>query len=245
MTRGDIKDLIGRKTNIMNSSGTIVDGLVTDDDLDVFIQMRYREMFNVMAEKYPENFEVTTTWDTVISRTDYAFSGGSADLFEVRYVGIKYASTDTYFTRAMPKPYSDLFKYSTDTSWFNTSSPKYALTTLKQTTTEILYPAIMVLPAPTAVVTDGLMVRYVEMPPDFSDDADVLTILPDTAQHIVGYAVIADVWEKKGDWAKAERAFNRFLLARKEFMEGYTPRASDTPVRMIPSMEFNPLRRDR
>lgn len=73
MTRGDIKDLIGRKTNIMNSSGTIVDGLVTDDDLDVFIQMRYREMFNVMAEKYPENFEVTTTWDNVLDTWDGAY----------------------------------------------------------------------------------------------------------------------------------------------------------------------------
>lgn len=229
----------------MNSSGTIVDGLVTDDDLDSFIQMRYKEMFNVMAEKYPENFEVETLWDTVVSRTLYAFSGGSSDLYELRWVGIKYSSSDTYYTRVIPRPYTDLFKYSSDTSWFTQTAPKYALTTLKQETTETLYPAIMVLPAPTAAVTDGLMARYVEMPPAFSDDADVLTMIPETAQHIVGYAVIADIWEKKGDWAKAERAFNRFLLARKEFLEGYTPRAADTPVRMIPQVSFNPLRRDR
>ena len=238
MTRTEIKSLVGRKTNIMNSSGTIVDGLVTDDDLNEFVDVRYKEMYSFLADKYPENYEVTTQFPSVADRSLYAFSGDSDDLYTIRYVGVKYDSADTYFTRATPRPYSILHKYSTDKSFFNAGTPKYAQTSLKETSSGLLYQAIYLVPAPTAVIANSIMVKYLEIP-SLSADSDELLAIPSVAQHLVSYAVVSDVWEKKGDWAKAERAFNRFLLARQEFVESYKPRASDSPARMVPNLIFD------
>lgn len=245
MTLLDIKKYIGRKCALLNSSGAYVDGLVSEADLEELINIRYKELFMEMSEKYPFEYEVDAHIDLVDNQSEYTFGGDMTDAFEIRYVGVKYASTDTVFTRARRIDRSTAFEYDTDDSAFTVGSPRYYLTTIKYTADDKLYKGLRLLPTPTDDIAGGLYIRYVEVPQEMDEDTDEPYNLPSPARSLLGDMVVADVWEIKGDWARSDKSLNRFLYKKDEFFKSYQPLASDEPVITRNKRNFNPNIRTR
>lgn len=234
MTLLELKQFVGLKTAILSNAGAYVDGMVHEADLVTFINIRRQELFMKFAERYPTHYEQKAYADLEAGIDEYTINGQALDFLDIRYVGLKYSTSDTVYTRARQLDYRLLQPTNTDTTGFATSNPKYEFTMLKE-----LNPvnglieerrAILLRPIPTVAVTDGLYLRYVEIPTDMSIDTHSPTDMPTVAHSIIALYAIADVWETKGDWVKSEKAMNRAVYKEKEFFENYQPAASDEPV---------------
>lgn len=236
-----IEKFVGYRTAILDSAGTFVDGIVDKTALDVFINDRYKDLFMEFAEKYPEHYEVNSLFNLVANQRDYVLGGDALDHLELRYMGIKYSSSATEFTRVRQKDYRALFDESTDSTLYSTTSPFYYKSAQRDTGSpnDDLYRSVGIVPTPSASVTNGLTVRYVEIPNDMTLDEDSPTAIPSTCHKLIALYAVADVWEAKGDTAKSERALNRAMMAQKTFFDNYQPSASDEPAYWSPDRNFN------
>lgn len=240
MTLLELKKYVGRKCNIMTQGGVFVDGLVSEADIAEHINNAYYYLQLQLAEKYPENFTVQATQSLEADVSLYAIGGEASDTILPVYVGIKYDTTDTNFTRCTRRSYKQLFSTSTSEEGFAQSTPYYYLGTIKNSTTGVLVPAIGIVPTPDTTVTDGLLMRYTELADNLDDAADIPYAVPATAHELIAKKAVADVWEQKGDWAKSERTMNRFLFESQMFFDNYQPWAADEPKVAEPGRTFNP-----
>lgn len=240
MTRAQLKTYIARKCALLNSANTYVDGLVSETDLNDLLNIQYKTLFMELAEKYPFEYEVTAKMDTVADQQTYTLGGDMTDSFVITYVGIKYASTDTKYTRVRRLDFNTAHEGDIDTSIFSVSSPRYYHGTVKYTSDDKLYKSISLLPIPDASVENGLYFRYTEIPQDMDEDTDEPYNLPATAHKLLAESVIADVWEIKGDWTRSDKALNRYLYNKKGFFDSYQPLAGDDPTVTINPRMINP-----
>ena len=227
---------IGRKCQLVDSSGTFVDGNVSETDVIAFVNNRYRQLYLKLVDKYPWLGQYNETLDLDTDVEFYSFSDLTESQLEINYIGIKYASTDTVFTKITRREKNRLFKANTSKTEYDKTHPFYHFSR-DATSGET---GIVITPTPDADVTDGLYVEYVVIPDDLALSTDV-PLLPFMLQDVLVAYSIADVWEAKRDWSNSNQALNRAMLLDKEFFENYNPKASDEPVRFSPDKSFNPF----
>lgn len=236
MTRAELKLYAATKTNLVNSSGAFVDGLVTETNLDTYFRLRNAELHSIFADKFPEEANVASYANLVADTDIYALTGDIEDYYTITGIWIKYASTNTKYTRVKPRSKKRLFKDDTSSNQNSTSGATYYIEPIKDSITGVLTKAIYLDPTPTANVTRGLRVDYVETPdPTTIDDDYIPYIIPNTAHIFIAMAMIADIWEQKGDLTRSDKAMNRCLYERDEFFKNYQPRVADEPVSFTPS----------
>ena len=226
---------VGRKCQLVDSSGTFVDGNVTETDVISFVNDRYRQLFLKLVDKYPYLGQYSESVNLVEDQEFYSFEDLTLDYLVVNYVGIKYASTDTDFTKVTRKEKNILFKANTSKTNYDKTHPYYNFS--RDSDGDV---GITISPTPDAAVTDGLYIEYVYLPTNLETSGES-PIIPELLQDVMISYVVADVWEAKRDWANSNQAINRAMLLEKEFFENYNPKTSDTPARYGINKSFNPF----
>ena len=226
----------------MTQGGVFVDGLVSEADIAEYINNAYHYIQLQLAEKYPDSLTVEATQALEEDVSLYAIGGEALDTILPLYIGIKYNSTDTEFTRCTRRSYKQLFPDGTSEEGFTESKPYYYMGTIKNNTTGVLVPAIGIVPTPETTISGGLFMRYTELASNLDEATDEPYAVPPTAHELIAMKAITDVWEQKGDWAKSERAMNRFLFGLQVFFDNYQPLAADEPHVTEPGRIFSPRR---
>lgn len=244
MTLDEIRKAVGRKCSLLDSNGLFVDGLVLEADLTDMANERWRYLHLKYANKFPEALTVESEIDLVEDQHTYdlsAITTGATEM-DLRYVGIMFNSTDTYYTRVMPKDYKLLFKDSTDLSIFKQTNPYYFILPTDPAVAgdEITGRSIRIVPTPDAAVTDGLLVRLVETPVDMSADEDTPYTLPNMMHELIVDYMVADVWQIKRDWTNSNEAMGRAAYNEKRFFDEYQPSSADLPVKIDIGKRFKP-----
>jgi len=142
---------------------------------------------------------------------------------------LKYDSTMQDYVRARAGDERSLRDHDSFSANYAVTDPQYYRTMVKQNPKRSVR-GLGILPVPTQDFDNGGYIRYVETPAKLELDTDTPYQLPEVAHILIPMAVISDVWEAKGDWSKAERAFNRYLYQEDEFLKSYQPQSSDRPV---------------
>lgn len=245
MTFAEIRSAVGRKCSLVDGSGSFVDGLVSEADVLALANARWKELHLRFADKFPEGMTLEFTKNLVDDQEDYEIQEATAIDDRLVYVGIKYDSTATYFTRVRRRPYTKLNEANTDSTIYSQTSPFYMVVPTRETAAEgssqqALTPTIRLRPIPDANVTNGLFVRFIELPENMVLDSDTpYTLHPLMHSLIVDY-VVADVWEIKRDWANSNEALNRATMNEKNFWASYQPTTMDEPVRYDVGKTWNP-----
>lgn len=229
---------IGRKCQLVDSTGAFVDGNVSETDVVAFVNNRYRQLYLKLVDKYPFLGQYNETLDLDEDVEFYSFSDLTESQLELNYVGIKYASTDPNYTKVKRREKNRLFKNNTGKTGYDKTKPFYNFS--KDPVSGET--GIVITPTPDADVTDGLYVEYVVIPDVLLNITDTPN-LPFSLQDVLIAYGVADVWEAKRDWSNSNQALNRAMLLEKEFFENYNPKASDEPVRFSPNKTFNPFNR--
>jgi len=237
MTLGNASLKVGIKCQLTDSSGNFVDGNVTASNVYSFLNDRHRQLYLKLISKFPFLGELNEELDLEDGESFYSFEDLTEDLLVPSYLGIKYASTDTDYTRVLRKERGLLFKRNTSETNYDKSKPWYTFT--RNATGEL---GIQITPTPDADVTDGLYFEYVLLPEDLSGVDDTFSI-PEGLQDVMVAYAIADTWETKRDWGNSNQALNRALLLENEFFANYNPKASDTPVKIGIGKSYNPFSR--
>jgi len=237
MNLEEINLKIGRKTQLIDSSGNFVDGNVNKADCTSFVNDRYRQLYLKFANKFPEYGQYHEYLDITANTSLYLFNNLTEDMLVLNYVGIKYSSTDDKYTTVKRREANLLFKNNMDPTKFNKETPYFRFSR-----DAIGGLGITILPTPTENVPNGLYVEYVILPEELSGNNDVPNIPEGLQDVLVAYA-IADVWETKRDWSNSNQALNRAKDLDKEFFDNYKPKSSMTPVRYGIGKSFNPFNR--
>ena len=237
MQLSEINLKIGRKCQLIDSSGNFVDGHVTEADCTSFVNDRYRQLYLKLTRKFPFHGQYSESVDLVKDQSEYAFNNLTEDMLVLNYVGIKYSPTAEDYTTARRREANLLFASNTNTKRFDESTPYYRYS--RNATNGL---GLTIMPTPDADVPDGLYVEYVILPEKLSAPEDSPN-LPENLQDVMVAYAIADVWEGKRDWSNSNQALNRAMLLEKEFFDNYQPTASDKPVKIGIDKSFNPFKR--
>lgn len=128
---------------------------------------------------------------------DYALLGDSYDQNSITYLGIKYSSSDTDYTRVETLAFEDAYEnaYGADIedAMFSELQPKYIFDTVK--TSSLPTSAVRVRPIPEEVVSDGVFLRYIEKPKKLVNDTDVPR-LPRGFHLLLSHGATADALNK-------------------------------------------------
>lgn len=242
MTLDDIRKSVGRKCSLLDGSGNFVDGLVLEADLTAMANERWKYLHLKYANKFPEALTSTVYKDLVSGTSTYELSTTDLEEFDLLYVGIKYASTDDYYTRVIPRSHKLLFKGSTDTTGFSKFSPYYYIVPSPIVAPEVHLKtrSLELVPVPDAAVTDGLMYRIVELPAAMSEDSDTPYTLPSVMHDLIVDYMVADVWQIKRDWANSNEAMGRATYNERRFFDEYQITSSDMPVKIDIGKRFTP-----
>jgi len=242
MTLDEIRKSVGRKCSLLDGSGNFVDGLILEADLTAMANERWRYLHLKYANKFPEALTVDVFADLVDGEGTYPL--GTTDLteFDLVYVGIKYASTDTSYRRVIPRSHKSLFTESTDKTKFTKNSPYYYIlpADIVAPATHISQRAIEIVPTPDAAVENGLMYRMVELPTAMSAEADTPYTLPSIMHELIVDYMVADVWQIKRDWANSNEAMGRATYNERRFFDEYQISSSDVPIKIETSRRFTP-----
>lgn len=235
---GQMKQFIGRKCQLTNSSGDFVDGNVSEGDVTSFLNTRKDFFYLKLVDKFPFLGEYEEPMNLVQDTNFYAFSDLTADQLHINYIGLKYSDSDTEYVKASYGEYNTLFKTNTSEEGLDTGHPTYRFS--RNNTGDY---GLSIYPTPSAAVTDGMLVRYVILPADLTSDSESFVYLPALSTPIVEAYAIADVWETKNDWTNSNQALNRAIALEDEFFKSYDPYGQDKPVKFNIGKTFNPFHR--
>ena len=244
MILDDIRKAVGRKCSLLDSSGLFVDGLVLEADLTNMANERWRYLHLKYANKYPEALTVESTIDLVEDQHTYdlsAITTGAGEM-DLRYVGIMFDTTDTYYKRVMPRDYKLLFKADTNLSLFEQTNPYYFILPTDPAVAgdKITGRSIRIIPTPDTAVTGGLLLKLVETPVAMSGNTDTPYTLPSMMHELIVDYMVADVWQIKRDWTNSNEAMGRAVYNEKRFFDEYQPSSADLPVKIDIGKRFRP-----
>jgi hypothetical protein len=240
ITLGEVKVFIATQTAMLNDRGDFVDMLVTEGDLVNIINMVYRKLVLTFSSKFPEHYMVTAYDNLVSGQHKYTLEGNITDLIVIDYVGMKYKSTDTSYTRCKPSTFKKLFPNNTDVTSYGQGTARYYKETQKSIKPVKLIKSLGIVPVPTENITSGLMVKYIEMPDRIADDADEFYSIPLSAIDLLGEMAIPYVWGAKQDFVRRDKATTIAEKAEIRFFSDYQPDASDEPIVTELSRSFIP-----
>ena len=245
MTLLEIQTNVGRKCSLIDGSDNFVDGLVTAADITALANIRWRELHVKYTDRFPDDSTLEIYKNLVEDQADYELSETGIEEYILPYVGIKYASTDEYYTKVRRSRYNKLNKTSTRTDTYSQTSPFYMEVPSRQdavgsSSQQHIKKAVRLRPIPDAAITDGLLIKMVEMPAKMAIDDDVPYTLPEAAHSLIVSFVVSDVWEIKRDWANSNEAINRAYAQDKHFFSNYQPTTADRPVTFDIGKTFDP-----
>jgi len=247
MTRANLVRNVAMKCN--QWSGTaMVDGALTSEMVQVFLQNRYDELFQHMARHHRADFERTTLTNTGTSAETttsgvYDLEAIISNSLMLNWVGIKFASTDADYLKMEQVSLGDEFSYSDDTDIYSQADPKYFLT--NTTVATVVKKAIRLLPRPTTDVTSGLKLIDIQKPTILSDTIDVTNMIPEVSHWYIAEGALIDAYEVLGG------TYSGRILAQQakwnglkgQIVEDYIPKAMDKPRRVKMSRRSSLMRR--
>jgi hypothetical protein len=204
MTFVQILNDVGSKINqYSTSTDAFVTGFVTTAEAKRWINQSFEDIYKWYALANRGRFSVSATVDTVKDQAIYTFGGDAADLLAIESVFIKYASTDTDYTRVYPIEVNDYLLEGSEK--VPQGAPRYTELQVYNTDTQHYVLGIEFLEdcIPDPAVTDGLMVRYIERPPLMSADADIPEKLPTELHKLIVIGASIPAFEKMGDFEAA------------------------------------------
>lgn len=157
---------------------------------------------------------IDDTWDSDTARIldrEHVLGTDTTDAYGIEWVGVKYNSTDTYYTKATRASFNELFQTGAET--YSQQNPFYILTTVQVLQDDGDYDpkdAIRFFPAFTSSVEDAIQIRYLATPAEMSDDTDV----PRLPQSRFLY------WAAVMEGAIRRDDPNLYQIAKREFEEG-------------------------
>ena len=176
------------KGNFYKATGTIAtisDTTLTSDDLTFYCGMVGDRLYNSTQENYVKIDSYTDTdevelaseqdeWEVgdTIYVLGHEFALGSsdiADLRNIREIGVKYDSDSAYYTIAKYKDQNALMRSGSET--FSETYPVWYMTTAS--VDDVPTTTVGIFPEPSTAVTNGLRIRYTEIPDELDDDDDV------------------------------------------------------------------------
>lgn len=163
------------------------------------------------------------TWDgdtIYIFTGTFTFGGDATDIHRPMWVGVKYSSTDTDYTRAEISDDEDLFDYQRgpdSKNFVRQSIPTYTFDTV--TIASVPTSAIKIFPYDwSEVITDAIFLRYIEKPAEMSADNDVPR-LPLGHHKFLVYGATADAFLKLGMFDEANQFETRYLNGKAKLMK--------------------------
>jgi hypothetical protein len=185
----------------------------TDAELNALINARYHQVYSAVIATYDEyaQLKIATT-DIVANQQEYELQ---LDFMKMRRVEIKFAPTDTSYSRAFPLTVDEVRRDIADTSGSPIiRSPRYYLRGN----------VIGLLPIPTETIEDGIKSWYYATVPDLVANSDYV-ILPyaDRDWLIIVYGAVADALnfgqQEPTIADQMERKFNAGITQMQENLE--------------------------
>jgi hypothetical protein len=178
-----------------------------------------------------ESFQQKATVDVSDGVTEYTFGGDATDVLAIVSLGIKYNSTDTFFTRAKPLSYPDTVIVGNES--FAEGAPVYYRITKK--VSGVPTAGIQIDPEPESDVTSGLQITYLERPAHMSEETDTPYRVPKELHKWIVTGASVNCFIKLDQDSRAERMQNRFDKKMAEFMITNQETTSDGVKRIKPT----------
>jgi len=216
-------EIVTRARWLTKTSST--DGTAADTDLLPILNDYYSRQIIDFVNTNEDLFGVksTTSLNVVSNQEAYALP---SDLIRVKRVEITYDGTNWFKIHTNDDgqvQWTALDANSINTQ-FNQSDP-YA---------DIFGSALYLRPIPTAAVSGGLRIWYIQRPSQLSTmSSSVLT--PSDYHGYLIYGVAGEIATRKGDQAMAAQMFQKWEDGRNKIKETFAPRNLDLLV------DFNPL----
>jgi hypothetical protein len=231
--------MVGTECGLTDVTGVFVDSFVTELNVTSLINKWGRNMSLKLSNKFPTYNKWEDYFNTIVGVSVYPFSTNlSKDLHVLNYVGVKYDSSATNYTKASRTLYNKEFKYDTDTSNSLTTHPKYIFDN-----DDTGLAGIRILPTPTVAVTNGIYARYQILPEPLVEANDEFINFPELLNDCLLEYVCSDVWKLKRDFASRNQVFQGAQLLENDFWRNFDPKGSDEPARFTPNKVFEPYRR--
>jgi len=167
---------------------------------------------------------------------EFAIGGDADDLVFIRRVGVKYDTSDEYYRTCHQRDENDLYKSGNESYsevypvWYQTSS----------LVSSVLTTTIGILPEPTENITNGIELRYVQLPGEMSSDSDVPR-LPLNAHALLAKGATADALRKMFRFEEAMSWEAEYKMGKAEMLSNYAiTRQQETP-KMRPARRLRKL----
>lgn len=167
----------------------------------------------VVLDDAPDDWEATDT--IYVLGTEFALGGDATDLEHITWVGVKYDTTDTYYTKCDYKPYNKIYEHGGET--YAESDPKWCMTSKK--VSSVLTTAIVIVPEAEENIANGIYMRYAELPSAMSSDTDTPRLPGNHA--VLWMGGVADAYRKLREFDKAKEWESKYQLARQELVMNY------------------------
>lgn len=197
MTLAEIRNELGSRINQTDGSGDFASTIITSTEADRWINQAMEQVYMWYALANREKFQQSATFNIVANQNSYTLGGDAATAMAIMWLGIKFNSTDSDFTRVWPMNYPDIY-FQTDDEKYVQSDPHYyrTMTTVSSVPTN----TIVIDPTPDANVTAGGKLIYLKPPATLSSDSDVPSRIPSQLhKHIVDGAAVNAFYKLERD----------------------------------------------
>lgn len=213
-----IRNDVGSKINQYDdTTDSFVSGFVTTAEVDRWINQSFEDIYKWYALANKGRFSSTATTDTAANQAVYTLGGDAADLLAIESVFVYLTATDTDYTRAYPLDPSDYFLSGSEK--VPEGAPKFIERQIYNTDTNhyelaIEFPEDCI---PTATITDGIKIMYIERPPLMSADTHVPEKLPRELHKLLVLGASIPALEKMGEFETASYLEGKLSNAIKSF----------------------------
>ncbi len=186
--------------------------------------------------------EIDDTWDgdtIYVLGHEFAVGGDATDMRSIRYVGVAYSDDavekDLYRT-CLQLDYNQVFQNGNEV--YSEVAPIFYLST--SMVSSVPYTDIGILPEPKVNVSNGIKLRYVQLPAALSADADVPR-MPLGSHSLLVVGGTSDALRKQLRYEEADAYEVKYQMAKQEMLATYAlTRQAQTP-RMRPSSNLRQM----
>lgn len=210
-------------TTAIFNNGMVGDRVYNSTDEESAVITAYTSTTEVTIDT-----DVDTDWvgDTIyVLGHEFAIGGDATDLRGIRYVGVKYDADDELYKTCTQGDQNFLLKSGSEE--YSTASPWFYVTTSKVST--VMTTTLGILPEPTENVSNGILIKYTQLPPALSENADVPRI-PLGSHSLLVLGGTADALRKIFKYDQADAYEGRYQLGKQNLIASYAlTRQAQTP----------------
>lgn len=209
MTLTDLRNDLGSLINQVDDNGAFVSSSVSTTEADRWINEALRDVYLRYALQNKEALTQRGTFNLSNGVDTYTFGGDGTDVLFVTQLGVKYTSTDTYYTRVRPMSFPDTQVIGNEE--YPADAPVYYRVTKK--VSGVPTNGIKLSPEPTEDVTGGAEIYYIEAHPALTTGTDTVVRLPNNFASLIPYGAAVKAFYKLD-------LDNRALTMKKMFDNG-------------------------